>query len=140
MARLAQFVLGTSFALFSVLYLIGCGGTETPDNMVDIRGMVTYREKIALSGAARLEVELHDVTKVGASSEMLGRTAVENVGQVPIGFVITLNATNFEQGHIYSVRGSIYDGNRVLFTTDKVYPVDLENLEGLLEIVMIKAD
>jgi len=108
--------------------------------MVEVRGFATYREKIALPGSARLEIELQDVTIVDVPAEILGRTVVENAGQVPIVFVITLNATKFEQGHIYSVRGSIYDGNRVLFTTDKVYPVDLENLDGLLEIVLMKAD
>lgn len=140
MARLARIFFGTSIVLFSVLYLTGCGGEEISDNMVEVRGFATYREKIALPGLARLEIELQDVTIVDVPAEILGRTVVENAGQVPIVFVITLNATEFEQGHIYSVRGSIYDGNRVLFTTDKVYPVDLENLDGLLEIVLMKAD
>jgi len=140
MARLARIFFGTPIVLFSVLYLTGCGGEEISDNMVEVRGFATYREKIALPGSARLEIELQDVTIVDVPAEILGRTVVENAGQVPIVFVITLNATKFEQGHIYSVRGSIYDGNRVLFTTDKVYPVDLENLDGLLEIVLMKAD
>ena len=140
MARLARIIFGTSITLFSVLYLTGCGREEIPDNMVEVRGFATYREKISLPGSARLEVELQDVTKVDVPSELLGRAVVENAGQVPIGFEIFVNATKFDQGHIYSVRGAIYDGNRVLFTTDKVYPVDLENLDGLLQIVMIKAD
>jgi putative lipoprotein len=62
---------------------------------------------------------LKDVTKVGASPEILGRTVVENAGQIPIGFVVVYDASKFGQGHIYGVQASIYDGNRMLFTTDE---------------------
>ena len=140
MASLARIISATIIGLFSMLYLTGCGGGETPDDMVELRGLVTFREKISLPATARLEVELRDVTEADATAEILGRTVVENTGQIPIGYVVTFNATKFEQGHIYAVHAAIYDGSRLLFTTDKVYPADLENLSGLLEIVLIKAN
>jgi uncharacterized lipoprotein YbaY len=126
--------------LLASLYLTGCGQSEPKDDLLELRGLVSYRERISLPGSARLEVELQDVTNVGATPEILGRTVVENAGQIPIGFVVVFNASKFEQGHIYAVRAAIYDGNRMLFTTDETYPADLENLKGLLEIVLMKAN
>ena len=137
---LARTFFMATVSLLASLYLTGCGRSEPKDDMAELRGMVSYRERISLPGTARLEVELQDVTNVGATSEILGRTVVENAGQIPIGFIVVFNASKFEQGHIYAVHAGIYDGNRKLFGTDETYPADLENLQGMLEIVLMKAD
>ena len=129
-----------SVGMSALLYLVGCGQRDTTDDMAELRGLVTYQEQFALPGSARLEVELKDVTKAKATSEILGRTVVENAGQKPIGFIIVYNASKFEQGHIYAVSATLYDGRQKLFTTEKTYPVDLENLKGLLNIELQKAN
>ena len=69
----------------------------------------------------------------------LRMTFLKNAGQVPIGFSITINASKFDQSHIYGVRASIYDGDRMLFTTQAPQGVDLEKLDGLIEVVMERA-
>ena len=95
---------------------------------------------IALPAKARLEVELKDVTKVNAATVILGCAVVENVGQKPIGFKLVYNRPHFEQGHIYAVKAAIYNGSQILFSTPEIYPLDLENLNGLLSIVFEKAN
>ena len=137
---LARTFFIATICLLASLHLTGCGRNEPEDDMAELRGLVSYRERMSLPGTARLEVELQDVTNVGATPEILGRTVVENAGQIPIGFIVVFNASKFEQGHIYAVSAAIYDGNRMLFGTDETYPADLENLEGLLEIVLKKVN
>lgn len=137
---LARTFFMAAVSLLASLFLTGCGPDEQEDDMAELSGLVSYRERISLPGSARLEVELQDVTNVGATPEILGRTVVENAGQIPIGFIVVFNASKFEQGHIYGVRAAIYDGNQMLFSTDESHPADLENLEGLLEIVLLKAN
>lgn len=56
----------------------------------------------------------------------------KNAGQVPVGFAITINASKFDQGHIYGVRASVYDGGELLFTTPAPQGVDLEKLEVVM--------
>jgi uncharacterized lipoprotein YbaY len=121
------------------LALNGCGGGHTDDKMLTLRGLATYRERMAVSATARLEVDLLDMTNVGATPEILGRTSVENAGQVPIGFVITINASKFDRGHTYALRASIFDQGELLFTTPEPQGVNLEKLDGLLEVVMTRA-
>ena len=129
---LMMVVLGFAGALLGS----GCGPERAEDRMRELRGIVTYRERIALPPGVRLEVELLDRTKAGATDEILGRTVVENAGQVPIGFLITYNAAKFGEGRIYSVRASLSEGGRLLFSTAGPEAIDLENLDGLLEIVL----
>ena len=137
---LARTFFIATICLLASLYLTGCGRNESEDDMAELRGLVSYRERISLPATARLEVELQDVTNVGAPPEILGSKVVENAGQIPIGFIVAFNTSKFEQGHIYGVRAAIYDGNRILFSTDEKHPVDLENLGGMLEIVLRKAN
>lgn len=131
------FLVALSCGLLAMVFS-GCGGGHTDDKMLTLRGLATFEERMTLSATARLEVDLLDMTDVSATPEILGRTSVENAGQVPIGFTITINAFKFDQGHIYAVRASIYDGDEMLFTTPAPQGVDVEKLEGLIEVVMTR--
>ena len=130
----------TAMGLLAAVMVAGCGTGKVDDKLVELEGFVTYREKMSLPPSARIEVELLDKTNARSVPEILGRTVVENAGQVPIGFVITYNAAKFGEGHIYSVTAAIYDGERLLFNTAGPQGVDLEKLEGLLEVVLQRAD
>lgn len=131
------FLVALSCGLLAVAFN-GCGGGQVDDKLLTLRGLATFEERVTLSATARLEVDLLDMTNVGGTAEILGRTSVENAGQVPIGFIITLNASKFDQGRIYAVRASIFDGDDVLFTTLAPQGVDLEKLDGLIEVVMTR--
>ena len=137
---LAQPFLVAIVGLLATLFFIACDRRPTGDTMAELRGLATYQERIGLPAKARLEVELMDVTKVNAATEILGRTVVENAGQKPIGFKLVYNRAHFEQGHIYAVKATIYNGRQILFSTPETYPLDLENLNGLLNIVLEKAN
>ena len=53
-----------------------------------VTGTVTYRERIALSPQAVVEVKLEDVSRADAAAVTIGEQTITNPGQVPIDFEI----------------------------------------------------
>ncbi len=92
------------------------------DNM-SITGTATYRERMALPPDAVLEVTLEDISRADVRAEVLGRTRVENPGAPPFSFEIPYDRARVLDSHTYAVRARITVQERLLFTTDQVYPV-----------------
>jgi copper homeostasis protein (lipoprotein) len=88
-----------------------------------VKGTATYRERIALTPDAVFEALLEDVSKADAPAVVVGSVRIEKPGQVPIGFEIPYDPARIDQSHSYSVRARILVGQRLLFTTDRAYPV-----------------
>jgi uncharacterized lipoprotein YbaY/heat shock protein HslJ len=88
-----------------------------------ITGTVTYREKIALPGDAVVEVTLQDVSHADAAATVLGRVRLEDVGQPPVAFTLPYDPAAIDSTRRYAVRARITAGKRLLFVTDRRYPV-----------------
>jgi uncharacterized lipoprotein YbaY/uncharacterized lipoprotein NlpE involved in copper resistance len=82
-----------------------------------LSGTVTYRERMALSPSAVVEVRLEDVTRPGTAPPMIARTRVERPGQVPIRFDLPYEPLAISPTGRYAVRATISDGGVVLFTS-----------------------
>lgn len=61
-----------------------------------VTGTVSYRERIALTPNAVLEVKLLDVSRAYVPAVALGEQVVENSGQVSIAFEIEYNPSNID--------------------------------------------
>jgi putative lipoprotein len=94
-----------------------------------IKGTASYRERMALPGVAVFKATLEDVTRADARAEVVGQTRVEHPGNPPIAFAIPYDPAKIQPGHRYAVRGRILVEGKLLFTTDKQYPV-LESREN----------
>jgi copper homeostasis protein (lipoprotein) len=88
-----------------------------------VKGTATYRERIALTPDAVFEATLQDVSKADAPAVAVGSVRIEKPGQVPIRFEIPYDPAHVDQSHSHAVRSRILVGQRLLFTTDQVYPV-----------------
>ena len=55
-----------------------------------VSGVVTYRERIALTPGASLVVELRDVSLADAAAPLIARQTIANPGQVPINFKVAV--------------------------------------------------
>lgn len=88
-----------------------------------VRGNATYRERMALPPGAVFEATLEDVSRAGAKAQVLGRARVEKPGNPPFAFEIAYDPSRIVQSHRYAVRGRILARGRLLFTTDRGYPV-----------------
>lgn len=96
------------------------GGTALAGTL---QGVATYRERIALPPDAVFEAVLQDVSRADAPAQVLGRARLEPAGQPPFKFEIQYDDGMVKPGHRYSVRATVSSRGRLLFTTDRSYPV-----------------
>lgn len=118
----------------ALLLLAGCITTHP----AVIEGTAMYRERIALSPDAVFKAEIHDITQADAPADVLGSTIIDPAGQSPFRFRIPYDATAVKLGRSYAVRAFVKHRDRLLFTSDQVYPV-LGDAHGPLEVLLVSA-
>lgn len=101
-----------------------------------LQGTATYRERIALPADTVFEVELQDVSRADAPATVLGRSQLKPAGQPPFRFEIAYDDAAVQPGHRYTVRATIKHQERLLFTTDRIYPV-LDGRNAPLQILLV---
>ena len=155
-------------ALAALLLLAACGGggdagssggdtaappvaqpAETPaagagpaDSTASVRGTVSYRERIALSPGARLEVALLDTSLQDAAATTIAEQAIDNPGQVPISFEIEYDPADIREGNTYSLHVAIIEADGSLaFTNDTAYDVITNGnpSEADVEVVQVQS-
>lgn len=104
-----------------------------------LQGAAMYRERIALPPDAVFEVELQDVSKADAPAVVLGRGRLAPAGQPPFRFEITYDDAAVQAGHRYTVRASVRQQERLLFTTDSHYPVLEDDRNVPLNLLLVSA-
>ncbi|NNK33434.1 MAG: META domain-containing protein [Xanthomonadales bacterium] len=115
-----------ALALLSA-FLVACGGSEEPEvesaETGAVSGTVTYRERIALSDSAVVEIQLQDVSRQDAPAGVLARQRITNPGQVPIAFELVYDPKDIDERMSYSVSARIIDGGQLRFVSDTATPV-----------------
>ena len=113
--------------------VVACQG-ETPNATTQITsgkspnasvsGTVTYRERLALTPGARLEVRLRDTSYQDAASDLIAEQIIENPGQVPIKFKVEYNRDDIDDRNVYSIQAKIIESDgRLVFISDTAYHV-----------------
>lgn len=100
---------------------------ETPmrppeTGQTQVTGSVFYRERIALSPEAVVQVEVVEVAPDGGKETVLGVQTSSSPGQVPIPFSVGVPSERIRPEGSYVVRARITDGGRT-FTTPEPVPV-----------------
>jgi uncharacterized lipoprotein YbaY len=88
-----------------------------------LEGTAAYRERIALPPDAVFEAVLEDVSRADAPAEVLGRAKIDPAGHPPFRFEIAYDDAAVRPGRRYVVRATVTHQGRLLFTTDRAYPV-----------------
>jgi putative lipoprotein len=101
-----------------------------------IRGTATYRERMALPPGAVFEATLEDVSRVGSSADVIGRTREESPPNPPIPFEISFDPTRILPKSTYVVRARILIGSSLVFTTDTSHPVLTQGKGNEVSILM----
>jgi putative lipoprotein len=81
-----------------------------------------YRERIALTPAAVVQVEVVELTKEGSPGTVIGQQTIQSPGQVPIPFTVAITPQQLRADATYVVNARITDGGRV-FSTAAPVPV-----------------
>jgi copper homeostasis protein (lipoprotein) len=108
--------------LFVPVALLLALGNSTAVGQV-IKGTALYKERIALPPEAVFEATLEDITRADAPAEVLGKARLEPAGQPPLRFEITYDRNRIQPGHSYVVRARVTHEGRLLYTSDRIYPV-----------------
>lgn len=82
-----------------------------------LTGTISYRERMALSPAAVVEVQLEDVTRADAAPSVVARTSIANPGQVPVRFNLDVDMTQINRNGRYALRATIKEGATTLFAS-----------------------
>ena len=95
---------------------------QAPESAV-ISGTVSYRERMALTDRAELTVTLADVSRQDVAATVIAERIITDPGQVPIRFELEYPTAEIDERMSYSLRATIHDRGRMLFTTDTHVPV-----------------
>jgi putative lipoprotein len=138
-------VVGTLRAILVFLVALGLsacaqqsGSSGAATASAAVTGTVTYLQRIALTPDAIVLVRLEDVSPANASAQLIGEQDIVTSGrQVPIPFEIRYDPKAIDPSHSYAVSVRIEQGGeRLLFVTDKPYPVITRGNPAKVEIVV----
>jgi uncharacterized lipoprotein YbaY/heat shock protein HslJ/uncharacterized lipoprotein NlpE involved in copper resistance len=94
-----------------------------PAQAGSLAGTAAYRERIALPPDAVFEAVLIDAAIADAPARELGRVRLQPAGQPPFRFSIPYRDSDVTPAGRYTVRATVHQGERLLFTTDTFTPV-----------------
>lgn len=89
-----------------------------------ISGEVAYRNRIGLPADAVATVELREV-RVDTPPITIGRQSIEEIRRIPIPFTIEYDPLDVDTRRQYVIHAAIQSGNRVLYSTQQQYAVNL---------------
>ncbi|MDY7232951.1 YbaY family lipoprotein [Hyalangium rubrum] len=92
----------------------------TPPASTQVTGTVRYRERIALSPEAVVQVEVVEVSAEGRPGDVVGTQTLRSPGQVPIPFSVDVPSERIRADATYLVRARITDGARTFSTPEPI--------------------
>ena len=106
--------------------LAGCASVAvvpTKPVMTALTGTITYRQKIALTPAARVKVFLQETSRSATPATYLDEVEIARPGQVPIPFTVHYDPAAVQPDHVYTLLVKIYEGDRTRFLNTSRYRV-----------------
>jgi uncharacterized lipoprotein YbaY/heat shock protein HslJ len=103
-----------------------------------ISGTITYRERIALSPQAVVEISLQDVSRADAPAKLIAHQRITNPGQVPIPFEIRYKPEDIDERMTYAVQARILEGGRPMFINDTHTAVLTRGAGNRVEMVLVR--
>ena len=147
--RVKSVLLGTIAIVLLVLGAAACRDEAGPSNSktevtsgrspnASVSGTVSYRERIALTPGATLEVSLRDVSLMDAPAPLIARQTISGPGQVPIKFKVAYHKDDIESRNTYAVQARIVESDgRLAFINDTSYDVITRGNPSKVDMVLV---
>ena len=103
-----------------------------------VTGTITYRERIALSPNAVVEVKLSDISRQDAPSVTIEELTIRNPGQVPISFEIEYDPDEIKERLTYAIQVRIMEGDELAFINDTAYDVITRDNPNHVDMVLVR--
>jgi putative lipoprotein len=129
-------VLWMSTGVLCTLMVLGCMASR--QDLGEITGFVSYREKIALPPDAELEISLVDVSIADTAAKVIVQKKSSITTQSPISFVLQYPMKDIQEGMTYSVNVRITQSGRLLFISDRVTPVLTRGKGNRVNLLLVK--
>ena len=104
--------------------------------MQQVTGTISYRERLRLRPGTVAEVSLLDVSRADAPARTIARQLIDDPSAPPIPFVLEYDPAVIDQRMSYAVRAVIRYEDRLLFTTDTVYPVITRGAGNTVDLLL----
>ena len=132
-------IVGTDsgFEGLTALYYTRISYSQTP-TVATVTGTITYRERIALTPNAAVEIKLQDVSRADAPAVTMGEQIIENPGQVPIAFEIEYDPADIDDRFTYAIGGRITESGELAFINDTRYQVITRDSPTHVDMVLVK--
>jgi uncharacterized lipoprotein YbaY/heat shock protein HslJ len=104
-----------------------------------ISGTITYRERIALTPQAVVEISLQDVSLADAPAKIIANQKITNPGQVPIHFDMTYPPEDIDERKSYAIQARILEGEQLIFINDTHTPVLTRGAGNRVEMMLVRA-
>ena len=114
----------------------GCVATPTPAPAAEVTGTATYLERIAMPPGAVFEAALEDVSRMDVPADVISSVRQEQAGNPPYNFVLAYDPARIVPSRRYSVRARIALAGRLLYTSDRIYPVITNGHPAKVDIVL----
>ena len=115
----------------------GTLATQTVDNLM-VTGTVSYRERIALPPDAVVLVQLRDVSLMDVAAKLISEQIIKPEHSVPISFSLPYAAQDIDERMTYSVFATIRSGDRLLFVSDRSYPVLTRGNSDHVDLILVQ--
>jgi putative lipoprotein len=101
-----------------------------------LKGTVTYRQRVALTRDAALELRLVDSSQADTSSLLIAEQTIEAPGHVPIAFDLAYDPAKIEANRRYTLQARITERGVLRFVNDVSAPVLTRGAPSEVEIVL----
>lgn len=143
-----------ALTLFAAVSALGGCATSSSDPVtpvhpiaeipkLQISGEASYRERIALQSGAIFDVQLLDISRADAPSEMIAQERRVLTGeQVPLPFMMVVPQNKLKTNMRYAMRATISNpSGQLAWTTDTVHSVDPEQrIQNLGTMMMVRVN
>ncbi len=124
-----------------VLTWLDDSGIDACEDTGLVTGTVTYRERIALTPGAVVEVQLRDVSYQDAAALLIAGQTISSPGQVPIEFAVEYRCEDIDPGNVYSILARIIESDgRLAFINDTAYEVITHNRPDRVDMVLVMVE
>lgn len=102
-----------------------------------VTGKVLYLPRIALASNAVIKVQLLDVSKADAKSEIIAEQTINAEGrQVPFDFELKYDPNKINRRNRYAVRAQIYENGKLRFTSTRTYQVITNGNSNKVDVIV----
>jgi putative lipoprotein len=139
--KLVSRLLVFSPAVFPIVAcsVMGGNGLTAEPATARVTGTVAYRERIALTPGAVVEVQLLDVSLADGAAKLIAEQRIVPQHQVPIPFELVYDPTAIDARMSYAVRATIRERGRLMFTTDRSYRVLTGGYPSHVDLVLVRS-